>query len=237
MSSLYGRHVVTRSPELDWYQGPTLLEFLENVRVDDTIRHLPARFPVQYVIRPKTDEHHDFRGYAGKVASGRFETGDEVVVLPTMQKSRIKTIEKFREHLPAVYARESVTITLEDDLDISRGNMLVKADAVSPQQKEFKAAVCWMDHQPLTGGKTLLVQHGINQVKAKIVQVLSVTDVKKLQEQPDKNIVNLNDIGTVLVKTARPLFADAYKDNPPNGAFILIDEHTNSTVGVGFIQS
>ncbi|GAA4312692.1 sulfate adenylyltransferase subunit 1 [Compostibacter hankyongensis] len=236
LSSLYGENVVRPSSKIPWYNGPTLLDSLENIAVDDNILPLPARFQVQYAIRPKTDVHRDFRGYAGKVSSGQFAVGDEVVVLPTRQQSRIRSIQKFTTQLPEAHARESITLTLEDDLDISRGNMLAKPDALPEARKEFNAIVCWMDHQPLTAGATLLLQHGTHLEKARVQAISGVTDVRTLQSSPDHTRIQLNDIGTVTLKTARPIFADAYTDNPANGAFILIDAHTHNTAGVGFIQ-
>ncbi len=235
ISSLYGENVVNRSAAIPWYAGKSLLEYLENVELSAGTPQLPTRFPVQYVIRPKTDAHHDFRGYAGRVVSGSLHTGDEITVLPTGQKSRVKTIEKFGRQLPAAHARESVTITLDDDIDISRGNMIIKATEVFVQPKEFTANVCWMDRHPLSVGKTYFLQHGINLVKAKITQIDSVVNVKTLEEEAGAERIHLNDIGAIRLKTARPVFADTYLENPANGAFILIDEHSNSTVGVGFI--
>ncbi|RAJ83413.1 sulfate adenylyltransferase subunit 1 [Chitinophaga dinghuensis] len=236
VSSLYGENVATTNGAISWYQGPTLLDYLEQVSFDHADSQHPARFPIQSVIRPRTTEYHDFRGFAGKVASGHFSVGEEVISLPSGQKSKIKTIEQFEKQLQTAQARESVVITLEDEIDSSRGNMLVKPDDQPQQLKEIKAHICWMDQQPLTVGKTYLVQHGVNRVKAKVQQLHYVTDVTSHQPVEGKASLGLNDIGSITLRTASPILADTYASNPANGAFILIDEFNNTTVGVGFIE-
>ncbi|MEI3798587.1 MULTISPECIES: sulfate adenylyltransferase subunit 1 [unclassified Chitinophaga] len=236
ISSLYGENVASRTGSINWYNGSTLLEYLEQVSFDHEDRNHPARFPIQSVIRPRTTEYHDFRGFAGKVASGHFSVGDEVISLPSGQKSRIKTIEQFEKQLPVAHARESVVITLEGEIDSSRGNMLVKTNEVPPQLKEISANICWMDQLPLTPSKTYLLQHGVNRVKAKVQQINYITDVTNHVQVTDKASMTLNDIGRITLKTAAPIFADPYQSNPANGAFILIDEFNNTTVAVGFIE-
>lgn len=236
ISSLYGENVASRTGTISWYQGDTLLEYLEQVSFDHEDNQHPARFPIQSVIRPRTTEYHDFRGFAGKVASGHFNIGDEVISLPSGQKSKIKTIEQFEKQLTVAHARESVVITLEDEIDSSRGNMLVKATEIPQQLKEVSASICWMDQQKLTNGKTYLLQHGVNRVKAKVQQIQYITDVTNHLQKADKTEMGLNDIGKVSIRTAAPIFADAYQNNPANGAFILIDEFNNTTVAVGFID-
>ena len=235
ISSLYGENVASHTGAIDWYQGETLLEYLEQVSFDHEDRLHPSRFPIQSVIRPRTTEHHDFRGFAGKVASGHFTVGDEVISLPSGQKSRIKTIDQFEKQLTVAHARESVVISLEDEIDSSRGNMLVKTSEVPVQLKEISADICWMDQQNLVSGKTYLLQHGVNRVKAKVQQINYITDVTNHVQVTGKTEMGLNDIGRISLKTATPIFADAYHTNPANGAFILIDEFNNRTVAVGFI--
>jgi sulfate adenylyltransferase subunit 1 len=235
ISSLYGENVASRTNAIDWYQGETLLEYLEQVSFDHEDRLHPSRFPIQSVIRPRTTAYHDFRGFAGKVASGHFTVGDEVVSLPSGQKSRIKTIEQFEKQLTVAHARESVVITLEDEIDSSRGNMLVKSNEIPAQLREISANLCWMDQQHLVSGKTYLVQHGVNRVKAKVQQINHITDVTNHVQVTGKTEMSLNDIGMITLKTAAPIFADPYHTNPANGAFILIDEFNNRTVAVGFI--
>ena len=237
ISSLYGVNITAKSEEIDWYEGGSLLDTLENVTPQSELdQPKPARFPVQYVIRPKTEEFHDFRGYAGKIASGTFAVGDEVVVLPTGLTSRIATIEKFDHKLDHAGAKESVVITLETDVDVSRGNMLVKVGQEPEQRRELTARVCWLDAQPLTAGRTYLLQHGVNDAKAKVLAIDEVTHVQTLETEANAPQLKLNEIGTVRLKTAKPLFADRYAANPANGAFILVDEFSHSTVGVGFVE-
>ncbi|WP_205195170.1 sulfate adenylyltransferase subunit 1 [Chitinophaga sp. Cy-1792] len=236
VSSLYGENVASSNGAISWYQGPTLLDYLEQVQFDHADSVHPARFPIQSVIRPRTTEYHDFRGFAGKVASGHFRVGEEVISLPSGQRSKIKTIEQFEKQLDTAHARESVVITLEDEIDSSRGNMLVKPDQQPQQLKEVTAQVCWMDATPLTTGKTYLLQHGVNRVKAKVQQINFVVDVTNYEQIEGKTSMGLNDIGKITVKTASPVLADAYSVNPANGAFILIDEFNNTTVAVGFVE-
>lgn len=235
-SSLYGENVVSKSDKINWYDGPTLLDYLEQIDFGHDEKELPARFPVQYVIRPKSEQFHDFRGFAGKIASGSFRVGDEVVSLPSLHKSKIKSIEKFETQLNEAHARDSVVITLENEIDVSRGNLLVKAGQEPEAKKEITAQVCWMDQTKLVAGKTYLLQHGINRVKAKVANIHSVVEVTTHRTREDVNELGLNDMGKITLKTASPIFADAYIQNPANGSFILVDEFSNSTVAVGFVE-
>jgi len=240
ISSLYGENLVRKSNETPWYNEATLLNTLENFGTQNLeLSTIQARFPVQNVVRPKTEEYHDYRGYAGKIASGTFLIGDLVEALPSGQISKIKTIEKFGSQLESGNAKDSVVITLEDNIDVSRGNMLVKVGEQPETRKEVNAKICWLDNQMLTVGKTYLLQHGINRVKAKIVNISSVIDIKNMSlsnEAPVDGGLKLNEIGWISLKTASPIFADKYEENPANGSFILIDESSNSTVGVGFVE-
>lgn len=235
ISSLYGENVAGKSEKISWYNGDSLLDYLEQITFDHADSTHPARFPVQSVIRPRTEAFHDFRGFAGKVASGQFNVGDEIISLPSQQTSRIKSIEQFEKQLDAAQARESVVITLDTEIDTSRGSMLAKVGHAPALLKEITADICWMDQQKLVPGKTYLLQHGINRVKAKVQQLLEVVDVTSNQLIADRKEMGLNDIGKIAIKTAAPIFADAYSVNPANGAFILIDEYSNSTVAVGFV--
>lgn len=236
ISSLYGENLTQRTEFLSWYDGPTLLETLEAVEVNRSASQQPARFPVQFVVRPKTEEYHDYRGYAGKLASGTLRPGDEVTVLPTGQTSRIATVEKFGQKLDVAGPKESIVVTLETDVDVSRGNMLVRVGEEPEQRRELTARICWLDGQALSAGRTYLLQHGINEAKAKVLTIDEVVHVQTLESSPNAPQLNLNEIGTIRLKTAKPLFADRYADNPANGAFILIDEYSHSTVGVGFVE-
>jgi len=236
IAAKYGDNVVHPSTKMNWYSGPTLLEYLEDLPVHKKEDALPARFPVQFVIRPHSDQHHDFRVYAGKLVTGQEHKGQEILVLPSSKASKISKIYHAQTEVEAARSGESVTIELQDDIDISRGNMIVPADSLPTQANTFTATISWMDEQPLTNSKTFLLQHGVNVVKAKITGLQSKVDIHTLENSDEVSQFRLNDIGRVSIKTAKPIFADLYKDNPGNGAFILIDEFTNNTVAVGFIE-
>ncbi|MHA8067651.1 sulfate adenylyltransferase subunit 1 [Aquirufa ecclesiirivi] len=237
ISSLFGQNITQAADKMPWYQGNTLLGELEAFEYAESLAHAPARFPVQWVIRPKTEEYHDYRGYAGKISSGTFQVGDVIKALPTGQESTIASIEKFGEQLERAVAGDSVVITLTTDVDISRGNSLVLAsDTQAPQLKDFAAHICWLDQQALSPGKTYLLQHGVNLTKAKISQITERLDVVAQTSSQDVDSLKLNEIGGIQLRTAQPIMADVYAENPSNGAFILIDEFSNSTVGVGFVK-
>jgi sulfate adenylyltransferase subunit 1 len=237
ISSLYGQNITQSADQMPWYQGNTLLDELEVFKFAETQSKAAARFPVQFVIRPMTEAYHDYRGYAGKISSGTFQVGDAVRVLPTGQESTIASIEKFDEKRSKAEAGDSVVITLSTDIDISRGNTLVKAsEEMAPQLKDFSAQVCWLDHQALSAGKTYLLQHGIHITKAKISQIIERLDVVAQTSTEHVDSLKLNEIGRISLRTAQAIHADRYAENPANGAFILIDEFSNSTVGVGFVS-
>lgn len=236
IAAKYGDNVVQASSKMDWYSGPTLLEYLEELPVHKKDDSLPARFPVQFVIRPHSDQHHDFRGYAGRLVSGQLHKGQEVLVLPSSRKSIITKIYHSQTEVESARSGESVTIELQDDVDISRGNMIVPSSPTPVQANSFVATISWMDEQPLLNSKTFLLQHGVNIVKAKITALQSKVNIHTMEEMNEVTQFKLNDIGRVSIKSAKPIFADLYKDNPGNGAFILIDEFTNNTVAVGFIE-
>ena len=236
IAAKYGDNVVQPSTKMNWYSGPTLLEYLEDLPVHKKDDSLPARFPVQFVIRPHSDNHHDFRGYAGKLLSGQLQKGKEVMVLPSMRTSKISRIYHAQSEVEHARSGDSITVELQDDVDISRGNMIVSVDAIPTQATNLVATISWMDEQPLTNNKTFLLQHGVNIVKAKITALQSRLDIQTMEETNEASQFKLNDIGRVSVKTAKPIFADLYKDNPRNGAFILIDEFSNTTVAVGFVE-
>lgn len=237
ISSLFGQNITQPAIEMPWFSGNTLLGELEAFEYASTLANAPARFPVQFVVRPMTEAYHDFRGYAGKISSGTFKVGDSIRVLPTGQESTIATIEKFDTKLTQAIAGDSVTITLTTDVDISRGNTLVLASEENPPAlKDFSAQVCWLDHTALSPGKTYLLQHGVHTMKAKISQITARLDVATQSATEGVSNLQLNEIGTIALRTAQPISADQYAINPANGAFILIDEFTNSTVGVGFVN-
>ena len=237
ISSLYGQNITQKASEMPWFSGNTLLGELEAFEYASTLAHAAARFPVQFVVRPMSEAYHDYRGYAGKISSGTFKVGDVIRVLPTGQESTIATIEKFETKLSHAIAGDSVTITLTTDIDISRGNTVVLASENQPPQlKDFSAQVCWLDHTALSHGKTYLLQHGIHTTKAKISQITARLDVATQSATEGVSTLQLNEIGTIALRTAQPISADRYAANPANGAFILIDEFSNSTVGVGFVN-
>jgi sulfate adenylyltransferase subunit 1 len=233
--SLHGDNIAKPSQRMSWYEGKTLLQELEDTPIEVENAELPARMPVQYVVRPRTDEFHDYRGYAGKVSSGVFKVGDAVTVLPSGQSSVVKKIQKFETELPEAHAKESVTLLLADDVDISRGNMLVKKGDAPIAAKYVVAHVCWMAHEPLATGKVYWLQHGNQLVKAKVdaVQHIIVPDTLA---HVSANQLKLNDIALLSIKLAHPVFADTYASNRANGGFVFVDPGSNNTVGVGFIE-
>jgi len=235
ISSLWGENVVEKSAQMSWYEGEPLLTHLESIQPREGMAELPARMVVQSVIRPRTEAFHDYRAYAGKVASGRFKLGDEVTVLPSRRSSTISAIERYDEKLDQALPGQSVSISLAEDIDVSRGEMLVKTGEEPVGKKEIHADVCWMDHQPLVHGKMYVLQHGTQSRKAKVVGLHHKIDITTGQVKEGADKLGLNDIGKVTLKTASELFFDPYNENPGNGAFILIDPFSNHTVGVGFV--
>lgn len=236
MSALQGDNVVHKSEKTPWYKGETLMQHLEKLDAEDINDISQTRFPVQTVIRPKTEEYHDFRGYAGKIYGGDFEVGDEVAVLPSQTKSRIKSINFFDKEFAKAKRGSSVTITLEDNVNVSRGDMLVKTSEEPKVAKQLDATICWMDKEPLQASQKYYIKHGVNDAQAKITQLSSIikTDFSGIEENPLE--LELNQIGDIQLKLSKPLAFDAYKNNKSNGSFILINPKTNNTVGVGFIK-
>lgn len=234
VSSLHGDNLTTRSQNMPWYTGEPLLSLLEALPVPAARGSF--RMPVQLAIRPRNESHHDYRGYAGRIASGKISVGDSVTVLPSNRNSKVTAIYKNGSEQVAAYDRESVTITIADDIDISRGDMLVRSTEEPVLKSEHQAFICWMDSQLLDTAKSYLIQHGTQRVKAKVTQVNFIQDTATLQHLTPSGGLKMNEIAQVNLKTAKPLPADAYHDNPANGTFILIDEFTNNTVAVGFFE-
>ncbi len=234
ISALFGDNVTEKSSQMTWYEGKPLLEHLEKTkRETDTV--LPARLPVQYVIRPKKEAYLDYRGFAGKIASGSFKVGDEIVVLPTKRTSTIKAIEQYGKSIDEANADENITILLNDEIGVSRGNMIVKSDNIPTATKEVHAQVCWMHDRPLQNFGRYAIQHGVNTVQAKLLKIEETIDPISYAKADDVRELKMNEIGTVVFRTAAELFVDSYHSNPKNGAFIIIDLETNNTVGAGFI--
>ncbi len=234
MSALNGDSVVDRSENMDWYEGPTLLELLEQVEVAyDHPYDRPARFPVQWVIRPAQDS--DYRGYAGQVASGAFRAGEEVVVLPTGQRTSIAAIDTYEGELGEALAPMSVTLRLTDEIDISRGETICRVEQAPTVARELEADVCWMTDQPLRAGGRYLVKHTTSEVTAIVDELCDHVDVHTLERGEAPQELALNDIGKVRLRTSAPLVFDPYEVNRRTGSFILIDEASNNTVGAGLV--
>jgi bifunctional enzyme CysN/CysC len=237
VSALNGDNVVDRSAEMPWYEGPPLLYHLEHVHVASDRNHHDVRFPVQYVIRPMSDEHHDYRGYAGQIASGVLKKGDEVTVLPAGLRTRVKTIDTFDGELDEAFPPQSVTLLLEDDIDVSRGDMFVGGGEHPVAARSLEATVCWMTDQPLTGRGRYIVRHTTREVKGLVDEVVDKIDMHSLKADTTAESLELNDIGEVKLRLSAPLVVDSYRRNRETGSFILIDEATNATVGAGMITS
>ncbi|MEM7483746.1 MAG: GTP-binding protein [Bacteroidota bacterium] len=235
VSALKGDNVVKKSENTPWYTGDTLLDHLEALDMAAISNVGTPRFPVQYVLRPKTEEHHDFRGFAGKVYGGELSVGDEVVALPSQTRSRIKEIYFYDQKYETAARRSSVTITLEDEINLSRGDMLVKADDLPAIEKEFTATISWMDSKQLMPGNKYVVQHGVNKVLAKVQTVHHKIAPDYSGVDTEANALTMNDIAQVSFRLNKPIFYDNFKDHRTNGSFILIDTQTNNTVGAGFI--
>ncbi len=235
ISALKGDNVVEGSENTPWYNGGSILDHLEALEAQDVFEKGQARFPVQTVIRPKKDEFHDFRGYAGKLYGNDLAVGDEVTVLPSLTKSKIKEIYFFDKKFEKAKRGSSINITLEDNINVSRGDMIVKTGEEPAVQKQLTAKVCWMDNKNLVPGTKYLLQHGVNRVQA-LIQNIGEVVTTDFAGTESADSLTLNQIGDVSIKLAKPVFYDNYVDNKQNGAFILIDPQTNHTAGVGFIQ-
>lgn len=235
ISALDGDNIVDKSENLNWYQGKTLLDYLETVELGNTINLDKARFPVQYVIRPQTDELHDYRGYAGKITSGIYKVGDAVTVLPSGTESKISAIEVAQKQVEEAFAPQSIVLHLEDDVDVSRGDLIVKSDDLPKIEQELEVLVCWMGDKPLKAGSKYLIQNNTTQVKGIIKDIEYKLDVNTL-EKLEAEQVSLNEIVKLRLKTAKPLAYDSYKDLASNGGIIFIDETSFVTVGAGLLQ-
>jgi bifunctional enzyme CysN/CysC len=235
ISALHGDNVVERSERTPWYQGTSLLYHLEHVFVASDRNLQDARFPVQWVVRPMSDEHHDYRGYAGEVASGVFRAGDEVVVLPSGRESRIVAIDSYDGEMEEAYPPLSVTIRLEDDVDVSRGDMICRDHNRPIEAREIDAMVCWMSERPLSPFGRYRIKHTTRTALAKVDEVRYRIDVNTLHRDEQATGLGLNEIGRLNIRLSSPLFVDQYRRNRATGSFILIDESTNDTVGAGMV--
>ncbi|WP_222268427.1 sulfate adenylyltransferase subunit 1 [Modestobacter marinus] len=235
ISALLGDNVVTRSANMPWYQGASLLHHLEHLHVASDRNLVDTRFPVQYVIRPQSDAFHDYRGYAGRVAGGVLRPGDEVQVLPSGLTTTIAAIDGPDGPLDAAFPPMSVTVRLTDDLDVSRGDMICRPANAPQVTQDLDAIVCWMTDQPLQPRQRLGVKHTTRSVRAVVKDVQYRLDVNSLHRERDVSHLGLNDIGRVTLRTTQPLFIDDYHRSRETGRFILIDESTNATVGAGML--
>ena len=234
LSALNGDMVVERGGSLDWYQGSALLELLETIEIDHDVNTTDFRYPVQWVCRPQTGEYHDFRGYMGRIESGEISVGDEVTVLPSGRTSKVKEIVTYDGKLQTAYAPQSITVTLTDEIDISRGDMFVKAGAMPQVAKEFGAMLCWLSEAPLDKNRKYLIKHTTRTAKCLFSHLDYRVDVNTL-EQHETATLNMNDIARVALKVQQPLVFDHYLIDHGTGSFIVIDEATNNTVAAGMI--
>jgi sulfate adenylyltransferase subunit 1 len=235
-SAFTGENVVNNTGKMDWFQGPTLFEFLETVEIESYQDTNAPRFQVQYVVRPQTEELHDYRGYAGSVLSGSFKKGDKVHIYPVDLSSTISKIEKFETEVEEAHAGEPVIIHLEDEIDISRGSTIVPIQNQIQAENSFEAVVCWMDNKSFQPGQKLLLQQNSFRTKAVIKEVDSKINIYNYQSEESDGTLHLNDFCKVTIKTAEPLAFDTYKQNRKTGSFILINENTNNTVAAGVIE-
>jgi sulfate adenylyltransferase subunit 1 len=235
ISALHGDNVVERSEKMGWYEGPSLLYHLEHVHVASDRNLRDARFPVQWVTRPMSDDLHDYRGYAGEVASGVLRKGDEVVVLPSGRTSRIAGIDTYDGEIDEAYPPLSVTLRLEDDIDVSRGDMICRPANRPKEARDIDAMVCWMSERPLSPSGRYRIKHTSRTALARVEYVVYRIDVNSLHRHEEANGLELNEIGKLRLRLSAPLLVDEYRRNRATGSFILIDESTNDTVGAGMV--
>ncbi len=235
ISAKYGDNVVDKSDNMPWYVGKTFLHLIETIEIEKNKNPENRRFPVQSIIRPHTKEYHDYRGYAGRVAGGVFKPGDEVMVLPSMRKSKIKSIDMFGKTLSESIAGDSVAISLEDQIDISRGDMLAAPDDLPVISQDINMMVCWFNEQPLKNGGKYLIRINSNEAGCIIKKVNYRLNINTLEKDTENISVQMNDIADITIKTSKPIFFDSYKKNNITGSMIFIDEGTNETVAAGMI--
>jgi sulfate adenylyltransferase subunit 1 (EFTu-like GTPase family) len=235
ISALKGDNVVEKTDAMPWYSGTTLLDHLESIELAGDLNVADRRFPVQWVIRPMADEHHDYRGYAGQVAGGTWRAGDSVVVLPSGHRSTVAAVDTADGPVDEAIPGQSATILLADDIDVSRGDLLADPDDPPVVAREVVARVCWMSERPIEDRARVLVKHTTRTVAARIAEIVSVVDIATLEDRPAPGKMELNDLGVVRFRLAEPLAVDPYARNRAPGAFVLVDEATNETVGAGMV--
>jgi sulfate adenylyltransferase subunit 1 len=235
ISALAGDNVVHRSTNMSWYQGATLMHMLETVHIESDYNHIDSRFPVQYVVRPQSKEYHDFRGYAGRVAGGIFRPGEEIIVQPSGFQSKIKDIYFGEKRLEEAFAPMSVTITLEDEIDISRGDIIAKPNNHPSSEQDIDLMLCWMNQRPVNLNSKFYVRHTTREVRGVLKEIQYKLDINSLHRLENVDHLLMNDIARVKIRTAQPLFFDGYRKNRITGSVILVDEGTNETVAAGMI--
>lgn len=235
ISALKGDNVVTKSENMSWYNGGTLLYTLENVHIGSDLNYVDSRMPVQRVIRPQSDEHHDFRGYAGRVEGGIFKPGDEILAMPSGFTSKVAKIYNMDKELTEAFPPMSVVMTLEDDIDISRGDMIVKPHNQPNASQDIELMVCWLNEKKLQPNGKYALRHTSQEVRCIVKDIRYKVNINTLHRIEDDLEIGLNDIGRIHIRTTKPLFFDSYKKNRSTGSVILVDEFTNETVGAGMI--
>lgn len=235
ISALYGDNVVDRSEKMNWYEGSTLLYTLENVEINSDYNHVDSRFPVQWVVRPQSEKYLDYRGYGGRVEGGVFKPGDEIIALPSGFTSKIKNIHNFEEEIEEAFQPMSVSITLEDDIDISRGDMICKPDNQPTVGQDIDLMVCWLNKEQLKVGGKYSIKHTTKDARCIIKEVKYKVNINTLHRLEDDLEIGLNDIGRIKIRTTEPLFYDSYSKNRSTGSIIIVDEFSNNTVGAGMI--
>ena len=235
ISALNGDNIVNRSTKMSWYEGSTLLHILENIHIASDHNHIDCRFPVQNVIRPQKDEFHDYRGYAGRIAGGIFKKGDEVVVLPSGFHSKIKSIDTFNGPIEKAFAPMSITLTLEDEIDISRGDMIVRPNNQPKVDQDIDIMICWMSEKPLIHKGKYAVKHTSKEARCMVKEIKYKVDINSLHRNEEDKEIKCNDIARISLRVTQPIFYDEYNTNRNTGSVILIDEGTNNTVGAGMI--
>ena len=235
ISALKGDNVVNRSENMAWYLNGTLLSTLENLHISSDINKIDARFPVQTIIRPQSEEYRDYRGYAGRIASGIYRIGDEVAVLPSGFTSKIRSINAGEQEVEEAYAPMSVAITLEDDIDVSRGDMIVKKNNQPEQEQEFDVMLCWLNNDAMKPRAKYTVMHTSNEERAMIKEVVYKMDINTFERNTEEKNLSMNEIARVKIRTTRSLMLDSYRDNRHTGSIILIDEGSNETVAAGMV--
>jgi sulfate adenylyltransferase subunit 1 len=235
ISAKYGDNVVDRSENMTWYSGKTFLRLIETIEIRKDKNSVTPRFPVQTIIRPHSSEYHDYRGYAGRVAGGVFRPGDEVTVLPSLRRSKIKSIDMFGKTLSETIAGDSVAISLEDQIDISRGDMLVASDDIPVISQDINLMICWFNERPMKVGGRYLIRINSNEAGCVIKSVNYRMNINTLEHDIENISVNMNDMAHISIKTSKPVFFDTYRKNNITGSMIFIDEGTNETVAAGMI--